>query len=271
MNSSDAAATTTVDPEPRLEAARSLPLPRLLRLAVASHPEATADVMSALGWSVSDEHELLEYLQRTVDLAVRVVGGATSAGVTARVGGTPFTAVATDDRTLEVDAAQYGAEDGPCLHAMRTGEVVHVDLDAVRRNWPAFAPGAAAAGVTAVLAAPLSSAETCLGALNLYATEPTGFREGDAVLLQLLSSQAERSVCDYARLRSQEDLVAQLREAIASRAPIEQAKGILMAARGLTAEEAFELLRTRSQHTNTKLAELAREFVAEHSNGADHA
>ncbi len=38
-----------------------------------------------------------------------------------------------------------------------------------------------------------------------------------------------------------------------------------MVARSVPAAEAFELLRSRSQQTNTKLATLAREFVAEHS------
>ncbi|WP_460863993.1 ANTAR domain-containing protein [Rhodococcus aerolatus] len=250
---------------PALSDARTTSYADLVRTAVRTHPAATAEVVAALGWSVSDEDELVEFLQRTVDLATSVVGGATSAGVTARVGRTPFTAVATDDGTLTVDAAQYDAGDGPCLHAMRSGEVVHVDLATVRERWPTFAPDAEAAGISAFLAAPLGSDDGCLGALNLYATDTDRFSEDDAVLLQLLSAHAERSVGDYARLRASQDLVAQLQEAMVSRAPIEQAKGILMAVHSVSAEDAFELLRTRSQHTNTKLAVLAREFVAEHS------
>ena len=49
----------------------------------------------------------------------------------------------------------------------------------------------------------------------------------------------------------------QLAEAIASRDMIGQAKGILMARRGLSPEEAFDVLRRTSQDINVKLVDLA--------------
>lgn len=173
--------------------------------------------------------------------------------------------MSTHSRVQVVDQAQYVAGDGPCLHAMRTGTVVHADLDTVRRRWPQFAPAAEDGGVQDFLAAPLGDDDGSLGALNLYSTHGAGFTPDDGVLLRLLVSNAARSVQDYARLRSAHDLAAQLHEAMASRAPIEQAKGILMAAHGLDADAAFNLLRTHSQNTNTKLHDLARTFLADHT------
>ncbi len=237
----------------------------LLLQAVNGDAAATVVVVAGLSWSVTDEHELLEFLQRTVNLATTVIGAADGAGVTANVGGAPFTAVSTHDRVQVVDQAQYVAADGPCLHAMRTGTVVHADLDTVRRRWPQFAPAAEDSGVQEFLAAPLGDNDGYLGALNLYSTHGAGFTPDDGVLLRLLVNNATRSVQDYARLRSAHDLAAQLREAMASRAPIEQAKGILMAAHGLDADAAFNLLRTHSQNTNTKLHDLARTFLADHT------
>jgi AmiR/NasT family two-component response regulator len=64
------------------------------------------------------------------------------------------------------------------------------------------------------------------------------------------------------RTRVAEEQVAQLREAIASRAVIEQAKGILMAVRGLSEDQAFQALVVQSQKDNVKLRTVAREFVA---------
>ncbi len=237
----------------------------LLLQAVNEDAAAAVVVVAGLSWSVTDEHELLEFLQRTVTLATTVIGAADGAGVTANVGGSPFTAVNTHDRVQVVDQAQYVAGDGPCLHAMRTNTVVHADLDTVRRRWPQFAPAAETGGVQEFLAAPLGGADGSLGALNLYSTSGAGFTPDDGVLLRLLVSNAARSVQDYARLRSAHDLAAQLREAMASRAPIEQAKGILMAAHGIDADAAFTLLRTHSQNTNTKLHHLARTFLADHT------
>jgi AmiR/NasT family two-component response regulator len=48
-----------------------------------------------------------------------------------------------------------------------------------------------------------------------------------------------------------------LQIALESRDVIGQAKGILMAREHVTADEAFDILRTTSQHLNVKLRELA--------------
>ena len=49
--------------------------------------------------------------------------------------------------------------------------------------------------------------------------------------------------------------------ALTSRAVIEQAKGIIIATTGASADEAFEQLRQQSQHENVKLRELAESIV----------
>lgn len=55
-----------------------------------------------------------------------------------------------------------------------------------------------------------------------------------------------------------------LRGAFGRRAVIEQAKGILMARRGITAEQAFGLLREQSQRGGRKIADLAGALVDSH-------
>jgi len=63
--------------------------------------------------------------------------------------------------------------------------------------------------------------------------------------------------------REQQDLLtAQLAAISENRAVIEQAKGVLMAVYGITADRAFEILVWRSQETNLKLRELALRFMA---------
>lgn len=47
-----------------------------------------------------------------------------------------------------------------------------------------------------------------------------------------------------------------------NRARIEQAKGAIMLADGITPDAAFAILRTTSQEGNTKVHELAERFVA---------
>jgi hypothetical protein len=60
-----------------------------------------------------------------------------------------------------------------------------------------------------------------------------------------------------------EVLEGNLSEVIAARSEIEQAKGALMLVYGVGAEQAFDLLRWRSQETNTKVRALAAQLVAE--------
>lgn len=55
-----------------------------------------------------------------------------------------------------------------------------------------------------------------------------------------------------------------LQGAFGRRATIEQAKGILMARRGITADEAFSMLREHSQHHGRKLADVATAIVDSH-------
>ncbi|MFJ9906206.1 ANTAR domain-containing protein [Streptomyces sp. NPDC101152] len=56
--------------------------------------------------------------------------------------------------------------------------------------------------------------------------------------------------------------VEQLRQAMVSRPVIDQARGVLMAAHGCTSEQAWDVLREASQHSNTKLREVAAAVVA---------
>lgn len=224
-----------------------------------------ADVVAILSWSVSDDDDLLEYLQRCVDMAMRVIPGAHHAGITACTAGETFTAVHTDAVTLDVDSHQYACGEGPCLQAMSTGQIVRVDVATSRIRWPEFTEDAETAGVRSFLAAPLGSDSDRLGALNLYSRDLDGFNADDELLLQVLVAHAARALRDYAALQNARRVVGQLREAMTSRAPIEQAKGILMAARGVSADEAFQLLRAESQNTNTKLHDVAVAFVTRHS------
>ena len=73
---------------------------------------------------------------------------------------------------------------------------------------------------------------------------------------------------DADRAAALEVEVAQLRAAMASRAAIEQAKGILMLLTGCTDQVAFDLLSHISGHTHRKLREVAQAITASASGGA---
>ena len=60
----------------------------------------------------------------------------------------------------------------------------------------------------------------------------------------------------------QSDISAAVSKVAESRAEIEQAKGLLMAAYGISADRAFDILVWRSQETNVKVRDLARRFIS---------
>jgi PAS domain S-box-containing protein len=59
----------------------------------------------------------------------------------------------------------------------------------------------------------------------------------------------------------QSDISAAVSKVSETRAEIEQAKGILMAAYGISADRAFDILVWRSQESNVKVRDLARQFI----------
>ena len=224
-------------------------------------PSMLGTMLVSAGRSVTDEDDLLTLLQRVAEIAHEAIDGADSTGVTIDLGGRTYTAVHTDQRTLCVDSEQYDAGEGPCLHSARTRTVVLVDAaDAVHR-WPRFAAAAADEGIHSFLAAPLFTPEQSLGSFNLYGRTRSAFDTLDAEILELLTTTISRALGDFARFKSARDVADSIQRALDTRAPIEQAKGMLMAILGIDADRAFDLLREQSQATNVRLHTVATTLV----------
>jgi GAF domain-containing protein len=224
-------------------------------------PAKLGQLLVSVGRTVSDEDDLLTLLQRVVEIAHDAIDGADSTSLTIDLGGRTYTAVHTDDRTLRVDSEQYDAGDGPCLEASRTGTVVLVNADDPDDRWPRFTAAAREEEILSFLAAPLITGEQSLGSFNLYGRARSAFDTLDAEILELLTTTVSRTLGDFARFKSARDVADSIQRALQTRAPIEQAKGILMALHGVDADEAFDLLRRESQATNTRLHTVATELV----------
>ena len=67
-----------------------------------------------------------------------------SCGITMRLGISAFTVAASDERAAQLDETQYEAGDGPCLTALRSGQIMHcADLhqESVGPTYVGQAPG----------------------------------------------------------------------------------------------------------------------------------
>ena len=77
----------------------------------------------------------------------------------------------------------------------------------------------------------------------------------------MITTTVSRAIGDFARFKSAREVAESLQRALEARAPIEQAKGMLMAIHGIDADQAFDLLRKQSQTTNTRLHTVASDLV----------
>jgi transcriptional regulator with GAF, ATPase, and Fis domain len=224
-------------------------------------PTMLGQMLVSASRSIADEDDLLTLLQHVGEIAQEAIDGADSTGVTIDLGGRVYTAVHTDQRTLRVDAEQYDAGQGPCLDASLTRTIVLVDSDEAAATWPRFAAAARDEGILSFLAAPLFTAEQTLGSLNLYGRSRSAFDNFDAEVLAMLTTAVSRAIGDFARFRSAREVAASIQRALQTRAPIEQAKGMLMAVHQINADQAFDLLRRKSQETNVPLRTVAADLV----------
>ena len=211
---------------------------------------------------------LLDELAR---LASRVTTLAASSGITLRRNGAPVTAAASDALAANVDEVQYAQGDGPCLEAMRTRQVVTVSDLAAENRWGAFPRLAMRYGVRSSLSLPLSVDGDDHGALNIYATVPDAFGNATRRAGELFAAQATAALMIVRRMARQAALTDQLRDALASRSVIDQALGILMEQQRCDADQAFDLLRSASQHRNRKLRDVATDIVRDVGGREPHA
>lgn len=214
--------------------------------------------------------ELSDYLERVVHSVRRVVDGCDEVGVTILSNDRPHTAAYSTVQTLEIDAVQYALDEGPCLDAARTREEQRVDdLSIDDGRWPAFAQATRQDGMRSLFAVPLVSGDECVGALNLYAWERDAFDGFDAALVRIAARRCADAVVAVKQLDGMRRLAGQLEQAMASRAVIEQAKGVIMALRGIPEHEAFEVLRKTSQDRNIKVRVLAEQVIGGVVQGRD--
>ena len=224
---------------------------------------AAADLMVRLAGSMTSMDDLPDYLDRICHGVCDAATGCDAVGVTVVLDDRPHTAAYTTATTLEIDAVQYAVGDGPCLDAFRNQRENLVDLASSLERWPLFASEVAREdGVRTIFALPLASGGQVFGALNLYAYDVDAFDQIEVTLVRMAASRAADAIASVVRLVGARALAEQLETALASRAVIEQAKGIIMGRQGLDEMAAFDLLRQQSQHTNVKLRDVAAELVA---------
>ncbi|MDE3724408.1 GAF and ANTAR domain-containing protein [Nocardiopsis sp. N85] len=185
--------------------------------------------------------------------------------------------VVTDYGASHADLAaafehQYTTDQGPAVEAVREMRQVRVG-DVLREStrWPRYTSMAVQCGDRSSLTLP--SPLPGVGADNdrvitfgVHSVRPDAF-DDDAVapLTAVLAEHAAASLVNVGRRTDEARQSAHMRRAMSARTLIDQAKGIIMHARGCDADTAFEALREVAQRNRKRVVDVARDLVAENT------
>ncbi len=209
-----------------------------------------------------------DVLADLAEFALRAIPGADGAGVTLLARSpdpSPERVWAVTAAFIEeIDTAQYRElDEGPCITCVSLRRPVVSGSLGSDRRWPHFGGRVARMGVHSVLALPLIVDQEVIGAINSYAYERDAFADHAVELGSQFAGPAAVSLHNAQLLAGAREHTERLQRALASRAVIDQAIGIVRSRSGVSAEEAFERLARLSQTQNAKLHLVAEQMVDE--------
>ena len=207
------------------------------------------------------DHSLESVMSKIAQLVKQTVSGVDEASVTLVEDGRAQTVAFTGALAMSLDERQYERGFGPCLDCIVGGEPVHIGSMSGDTRWPDFAANAVQEGAGSSLSIPVPVQREVFAAINAYSRQEQAFDDSAVELTTTFAAYAGVALANMHLYEAQAKVAEQLQAAMQSRAVIEQAKGILMAERRCTAEDAFTLLVDLSQRSNRKLKDVAQALV----------
>jgi GAF domain-containing protein len=236
---------------------------------VAQPGDATAglpgELSSALGQMAG-----LVLSRETVDTAVALVttlaeatiAGTIGAGVTIADEHGKRSKAASNQLVEQADALQYEFDEGPCLTAWRTRELVRIDDTVTDSRWPRWNNAAARLGVRAVLSVPMVIDDESIGAIKVYSAQPANYGTSDERVMSLFGEQAAILLANTQSLQQARRLSRQLTDALRGRDVVVRATGVLLARGAADEVAAFTALTDAARRSGQTVQQLARELLA---------
>ncbi|MFD2091813.1 GAF and ANTAR domain-containing protein [Blastococcus deserti] len=222
-----------------------------------------------LTWALSQMSGLI-LSRETVDTALQLVT-ALAATATAGTLGAAVTVVdehgkrsraASNHAAEQADALQYEFDEGPCLTAWRTRELVRIDDTTSDGRWPRWNEAVSRLGVRSVLSAPLLVGEESIGAMKVYCERPMNYGPHDEQVMHLLAAQAAILLANTQSLQQARRLSRQLTDALSIRDAIAQATGVLLARGAASRQDAFATLAATARRSDRAIDDVARALLA---------
>lgn len=135
---------------------------------------------------------------------------------------------ATDDAVRNADTLQYELQEGPCLTAWATQELVVVNDSRTDTRWGRWAREAAGTGVLSCMSVPLLKGPTAIGAMKVYSSTADAFTEADERMLVLLAKSAAALLGHIQSSDTPRRISEELKTSLKNRDALSIARGILM-------------------------------------------
>lgn len=200
-------------------------------------------------------HDMTTMLNGIVHLAVDTLDACEYAGISFVEKRTITSPASSNDVPKIIDKLQSDLQEGPCIDAIKERDVFVTGNLPGEARWPNFSTRAfQETGVSSILSLRLFAEKDTMGALNLYSTQPDAFGETDIAMGKVFATHAAVAMDSAKREKG-------LQNSVETRDIIGQAKGIIMASMGCSADAAFGVLVRQSQHENRRVVDIAAEIA----------
>jgi GAF domain-containing protein len=227
-----------------------------------SPADELAGVFAHLSGILLTEVTVKSALETLTSLTADTIGNSIGAGISLlSVDGKRTSSAATDPLVERLDDLQYELDQGPCLSSWRELAVFRSDGREDEGRWPAWVPRAQELGMRSFLSAPLIHAEKAYGAMKVYSTQVDAFDEQDEDLLRRFGEQAAIFVGNVQTVEAATRVSDSLKETLRIRDVVAMARGIVMARRRVSSQEAFRELMAESHRTRRSLRDVAESIV----------
>src|SRR3954452_9473724 len=135
--------------------------------ATAGLPAELSSALAQMAGLVLSRETVETAVELVTTLAEATIAGTTGAGVTIADEHGKRSKAASNQLVERADALQYESDEGPCLTAWRTRQLVRIDDTATDSRWPSWNSAAARLGVRAVLIVALVVHDEGIGAVEV--------------------------------------------------------------------------------------------------------
>jgi hypothetical protein len=169
---------------------------------------------------------------------------------------------ASTHRAAEIEMLQTQQQHGPCVEAIEERAHVSASGAALVERWGDVGAAIRDAGYDAVDAFPMTWHGQVLGGFNVFRAHARDDQEEAVAMGQAFADIATLVLLHVTNVPI-DQVAARVHEAIAARAAVEQAKGVLAYVEQVDMETAFDLLTRRSHENGGSLTATALEVVRE--------